>query len=262
MVPEPDNPQALNRFSYVYNAPLNYIDPSGYCRVEGRDFEYAEDCTADEFSKLSWANRLLWLRTFVAAHALDDWFADIEGAIGNLSGDTDFSKLDGWASLADGGILEAIQTGWHLFTGESTSYASAIGVEAARGWGEFFAQKDDPAISHNQLIETRLKAEQMGATYGYTLAYSRYEVSGRTTQWKIRVFAFGADSYRAIVPAIRNTGSVGEWADVLRVGVLDPRTSWGTLSQLGKLAQPLAYFYRISDLTRDDLRMNPYRLEK
>jgi RHS repeat-associated protein len=30
LVPEPGNPQALNRYAYVYNNPLRYTDPSGY----------------------------------------------------------------------------------------------------------------------------------------------------------------------------------------------------------------------------------------
>ena len=29
IVPEPGNPQSLNRYSYVYNNPLGYVDPSG-----------------------------------------------------------------------------------------------------------------------------------------------------------------------------------------------------------------------------------------
>jgi RHS repeat-associated protein len=35
IVPEPDNPQGLNRFSYTINNPLRYIDPTGHC---GGDF--------------------------------------------------------------------------------------------------------------------------------------------------------------------------------------------------------------------------------
>jgi RHS repeat-associated protein len=31
LVPEPGNPQALNRYAYVYNNPLRYTDPSGHC---------------------------------------------------------------------------------------------------------------------------------------------------------------------------------------------------------------------------------------
>jgi RHS repeat-associated protein len=31
IVPEPGNPQALNRYAFVYNNPLKYIDPSGHC---------------------------------------------------------------------------------------------------------------------------------------------------------------------------------------------------------------------------------------
>jgi len=31
IVPEPGNPQSLNRYSYVNNNPVKYTDPSGYC---------------------------------------------------------------------------------------------------------------------------------------------------------------------------------------------------------------------------------------
>ncbi|MCP4252170.1 MAG: hypothetical protein GY775_01960, partial [Candidatus Scalindua sp.] len=30
IVPDPTNPQALNRYSYVLNNPLKYTDPSGH----------------------------------------------------------------------------------------------------------------------------------------------------------------------------------------------------------------------------------------
>jgi hypothetical protein len=34
VVPEPGNPQALNRFSYCYNNPLRYVDPTGHLTDE------------------------------------------------------------------------------------------------------------------------------------------------------------------------------------------------------------------------------------
>ena len=40
IVPSPGNPQALNRYTYVLNSPVNYTDPTGHC-VPG------EDCPGD-----------------------------------------------------------------------------------------------------------------------------------------------------------------------------------------------------------------------
>jgi RHS repeat-associated protein len=37
IVPDPVNPQALNRYSYVTNSPLRYIDPSGHFSCDGDD---------------------------------------------------------------------------------------------------------------------------------------------------------------------------------------------------------------------------------
>lgn len=50
IVPDPENPASYNRYSYVYNNPLKYTDPSGHCAgnesdsvgTSGRD----DDCWA------------------------------------------------------------------------------------------------------------------------------------------------------------------------------------------------------------------------
>src|SRR5574337_1252732 len=106
------------------------------------EFEYAEDYAAEEFAQLAWRDRLMWLDEFVARHELGTWLNDIRGTIGFLKGDPHFSQLSGWAALTDGSILEAIQTGWHLSTNQGLMllYASAAGIEAAKGWEEFFRQ--------------------------------------------------------------------------------------------------------------------------
>jgi RHS repeat-associated protein len=38
IVPDPANPQSLDRLSYVQNNPLKYIDPTGHC-----EFTYDAD---------------------------------------------------------------------------------------------------------------------------------------------------------------------------------------------------------------------------
>jgi RHS repeat-associated protein len=35
IVPQPGNPQSLNRYAYVYNNPLTNSDPSGHCAIQG-----------------------------------------------------------------------------------------------------------------------------------------------------------------------------------------------------------------------------------
>jgi hypothetical protein len=42
IVPEPGNPQALNRYSYVLNNPLRHIDPSGHAICEDEDCKELE----------------------------------------------------------------------------------------------------------------------------------------------------------------------------------------------------------------------------
>jgi len=37
IVPDPTNPQSLNRYSYVFNSPLIFSDPSGHCAEAGDD---------------------------------------------------------------------------------------------------------------------------------------------------------------------------------------------------------------------------------
>jgi hypothetical protein len=49
LVPDPTNPQSLNRLSYVGNQPLRYTDPSGYFCYDADDNEFSDgDCFDDQ----------------------------------------------------------------------------------------------------------------------------------------------------------------------------------------------------------------------
>ena len=43
MIPDPSNPQAWNRYSYVTNNPIRYNDPSGHCSQTGDDWCFVEN---------------------------------------------------------------------------------------------------------------------------------------------------------------------------------------------------------------------------
>ncbi len=51
IVPDPGNPQSLNRYSYVYNNPLRYTDPSGYCIVNVGPLNDACDAVGNFFTE-------------------------------------------------------------------------------------------------------------------------------------------------------------------------------------------------------------------
>ena len=63
IVPEPGNPQSLNRYSYVGNRPLGFVDPSGYAA-----------CAAGDMA--CWQNEWRWKDRWYKAHGHTggDWF--------------------------------------------------------------------------------------------------------------------------------------------------------------------------------------------
>ena len=56
IVPDPTNPQSLNRYTYVLNSPLKFIDPSGHCLItpDGGQDSTDQDCWDQFFSLYSY----------------------------------------------------------------------------------------------------------------------------------------------------------------------------------------------------------------
>ena len=66
MVPAPGNPQSLNRFSYVYNNPLRFVDPTGLTpEAEGWD-----EAWADRFAAAHGGQRPTWSDWMDYQHSL------------------------------------------------------------------------------------------------------------------------------------------------------------------------------------------------
>ena len=155
IVPEPGNPQALNRYSYVYNNPLLYTDPSGYCVFNAAGEISKFDCTIEDFVGLELDQRIRWLETFISQFSQGDWLNDILGILYLAQVKRSLGEDPGFI-LADAVVLAAINGGNNLFyrlvDGPSATWRGipVEGMEeAAQAWYEFFVQKTgDPVGQH------------------------------------------------------------------------------------------------------------------
>jgi RHS repeat-associated protein len=130
IVPSMSNPQSFNRYSYVYNSPLNYNDPSGHKPCDERDgctkvakpqarcsvgegyFNGSFKCTAADLNKASISKRKVWLNEMLASvdAGLPKQFTNINGILDAFE-HTNTGTPGSWASWGDAGILTSIQNG-------------------------------------------------------------------------------------------------------------------------------------------------------
>ncbi|MCR4408637.1 MAG: hypothetical protein NUW24_17245, partial [Anaerolineae bacterium] len=112
LVPDPLNPQAWNRFSYVYNNPTSYVDPSGHLPIDwlldigGLAFDIYQLHQDPSLANWGWLalDVALWVLPFVpaAAGALThaDEAADLARAAGRME---DVGDMGRTAYLLGGG---------------------------------------------------------------------------------------------------------------------------------------------------------------
>lgn len=232
IVPEPVNLQSLNRFSYVLNNPLKYIDPSGYCGVDadGNITEMDAECTLDQFNAMSWASRIAWLKWF--SGIAGNYFDNVIGIIEYFQDDSTFNNSD-WAKYSDAGVLLAIQDGWRIKQGQKAigNYddftSNNPGQEnPAEAWAAFFRSVGP----EGENLTLWGKAEQAGVDYGLYIAQPFFASAGQFEQAKITVFVAWGNQYRSLVsanniwPGITHPSNSGSFVYWFSTGIIDSDT--------------------------------------
>jgi len=209
IIPEPGNPQALNRYSYVLNNPLKYTDPTGHCEFDAEGNITRFDCSVEEFENLSAAQRIKWMDAFQAMFGYGGWFNNIVDIITFFSESPTlhYMQSDSWASWADAGVLEAIQNGHVLFEGGSPVTTSG---GAADLWKAFFYQVRRKGINDLHFLKPFwAKAEQAGVDWGTQVAD---QTVGRPTGLEgalLKNFISAGNLYRGIASVPYGGEAVG-----------------------------------------------------
>jgi hypothetical protein len=248
MVPDPTNPQSLNRYSYVLGNALKYRDPSGHCMTNSKETTRGDrfDCSVDELQNLDWDIRAWWIRGLGDAAGASRWFENITGILGFFKNTEQLSDLKGWASVGDAALLWAVQDGYRsAFKSGETAKSVAGGL-----WKDFFLLERKDTVNLKQAYVAWGKAEQEGTRLGEV--YADKEVGRPTglTGTLLRNFIELGDWYRNSLAQYEATQSpVLNWP---YEPILDPRTAfWVTAGAQYALQVTVAEYYHSGPIFSD-----------
>jgi hypothetical protein len=121
IVPNPGNPQDLNRYAYVSNNPINGIDPSGHYYQSGGGY-----CEGRQFSSYCWAQEENWRRSGEGYYV---WGRDIDGVPFSGYQTITYTSGIGWSDVLD--IASFIP-----FVGDVVDAGRAIAAAIQGDWDE------------------------------------------------------------------------------------------------------------------------------
>jgi RHS repeat-associated protein len=234
VVPDPKNPQALNRYAYALNNPLRYRDPSGHDATPsdptgGKD---PLNWTMADFDKANWAQRQAWLSRFQSEVQSGGWFNNVAGILDYFNNSPVFHN-SAYMLKADAGVLKAIQDG-------AAAAANIRGLPggsertAAAKWQKFFLAYggglSTQSSSGGTLTALWGDAEQAGVKYGIDLATATYgRPAGREGALAYEFTGFG-NIYRWAATSLSFTfGIAGIGAQ--QIPFVDPRRDRGFVDE-------------------------------
>jgi RHS repeat-associated protein len=203
----PKGVQGLDRYAYVNNSPIRYVDPSGHQADDGRNegggkngcsvltgsFNGSFTCSPAQLNRATIEQRQDWFREMLAFvnPALVEEFNNIKGILKAFIA-TESGAPGTWTSWGDAGILNSIQNGLALFKGETPILdSSPLSEIAANAWYDYFVSfaANRP---RNETLRLWGAAEGAATTYGRWLAQEH----GTTKSPGETVFLLIGDIYR------------------------------------------------------------------
>ncbi|MBN8579664.1 MAG: RHS repeat-associated core domain-containing protein [Anaerolineae bacterium] len=164
----PGGVQGLDRYAYVNNSPMNFVDPSGhepgnhcdrgYCDADGNvimanplmgcgttcALEVIEEASLDE--RLEWLNSMQNDMNETIGQGAGDWFINIATVV------TGFNVVgqgnNEWAMNVDAVILYELQEGYNGYLNNNRENLTNGGEE----WYDFFELLSNPGSSTKDLI--------------------------------------------------------------------------------------------------------------